>query len=283
MLRVGLGVGLTTMVALAPVVAQAYSCVAGPDVVLPLPESTDVPVDARIWVTEHEEGRPLDTLRLVRTDDGLEIAVELQTLQTEHHTIVGSFRPIDALESNTSYALLAEGDEVVTSFVTGNTTHDAAPAVPKLLHLEAHSTRSHEWGYEEWFLVDFDLQHEGMLVVMDREQTATIKAQPDGKVTDLSANSSMMLGTGGCVWNYREAGENVETTVRFGTFDLAGNFSGWTEPMGVTFDALPEEPSSASCRIAGRSSSTLSIAFLLLAAVARRRKARESPASPCGR
>jgi MYXO-CTERM domain-containing protein len=175
----------------------------------------------------------------------------------------------------TSYALLADNGEVITSFVTGDVTHDAPPAVPEVVSFEARSVVSHEWGYEEWFLVDFDLQHEGVLVVMDREQTATMGGQPSGKITDLSTSSSMLLGRGECVRNYDGAGENVETSVRFGAFDLAGNFSGWTEPMSVTFDALPgESSSSSSCRIAEQPSSALAGALVLLAAVARRRKTR---------
>ena len=275
-MQIGLGVGLVTIVGLAPVrIVQAYTCGTSPEVVLPSPEATGIALDARVWVTEPVEGRPLDTLRLVRTDDDTEIAVELQTLQTEQHTVIGSFRPLDGLEPMTSYALLAQDGEVVTSFVTGDVTHDAPPAVPEVVSFEAHSEVSHEWGYEEWFLVDFDLQHDGVLVVMDREKTATMGGQPSGKITDLSASTSLMLGRGGCVRNYDGADENVETSVRFGAFDLAGNFSGWSEPMSVTFDALPgESSSSSSCRIAEQPSSALAGVLLLLAAVVRRRRVR---------
>ncbi len=109
-----------------------------------------------------------------------------------------------------------------------------------------------------------------LVVVLDRAESSTLDPVTlDGEVTAIvksfpgTPTRTLELGEAPCLDNWPGAKRGAETTVRLGAFDLAGNFSGWSEPEEVGIDG---------CDLGAGSGSPFAALVLLI----RRRKKRRS-------
>ncbi len=79
-------------------------------------------------------------------------------------------------------------------------------------------------------------------------------------------DSVLTVGRSSCGTNWPDAEEGDSTELRYGVYDLAGNFSGWSEPITLTVI----EPEGCSCSASASRSSLFAGALLLLVGIRRR-------------
>ncbi len=226
MIRLSLSVAL--LVALAPAAARACSCAFGIDLRWPEDGEIDVPINARVWVSDAFE--ELDDVQLRVAGETDAVAMTKATIATSFGD-VAVLTPTSPLAPGTAYEVVAcntlDCDHTITRFTTGADADEVAPAVPEETDRDggAGGGAFDSCGKRRW--VDVELDAEG-LVVMEVGAESFDPAALVGPVTFIGLEHDIKVGRGGCLNGWPgDAGR--DSTVRYGAFDVAGNFSGWTE------------------------------------------------------
>lgn len=247
-----------------PGTARALSC--GPSHVnAPADEATGVPTNTLLWGFGQYEAMPQG--RLFGPDG--EVPLDERSLPIARDALSVSHMPVLVpqfeLRPNTRYQFLMDGirpdaDEVPpfqVEFTTGAGPSRSLPTLPELLSSEPGSfVESTGSGYQvvhRWLDLQFR-EHAGILIG-DAGELASVSSVAELLLPTPSASEherapgeralywattrdEMSVGVGSClIWpdlaqDHREA--------RFGVLDLAGNFSGWSEPMALALP-FPEE------------------------------------------
>ena len=227
--------------------AQVCPCPELMDVaVFPLDQSVDVPTNARIWVRADWLESPAD----VRLTDHREHEVELtptslRVVDDPNAPVVHSFAT-SGLEAGGNYTVWI-GDTVASEFWVGAQPDATPPTLPYVIGRDRTSNHSGTAMCPgPTHLATFQVDHEPGLLVVDRDGTAALLADaPEGVVTTLSARQHVSIGRSPCVDNWPQAEPAARTRVRFGAYDLAGNFSGWSEYEDVL---IQPEHEALACR-----------------------------------
>jgi hypothetical protein len=274
----GSALAAATVLLAMPAPAHASSCTTYPMHVLPDESTPDVPTNARIWyvgqslqgyvdesgslVTCEEPPRLLDAagVEVPTTARSFSFAYVLvpdaplaqgDTYTIEHGCLFGAISFPDAASRTTTFTVTA-------------TTDDEPPAQPDLAIGETQSTE-----YENGFVgyhMPVEGEFEGILVVDVGGEATLDPAALGGEVALASTDTEFEIGHS-CVPIWRDAEPGASTTVSFGAFDLAGNFSGWTEPEPVSV-----EEEGCQCRAgASRVPTTAVLGLLVLLGLRRRR------------
>ncbi len=220
---------------------------------LPATGSTDVPTNTRIWgsaILDLQDGAGVSvpTTRSTVTD-------------SEDFSEFTVLRPVNELQPNTTYTITAATSAPHT-FTTGAGPHTTPPPIPEIEDLE--QVRDHDCG-QSLYHATYTLRGPASIYLLDTAETTTfVPADLVGDVTAYSHAPQFDLGArcGGYENVPAAPTRNTSTTVRFAALDLAGNFSGWSEPEELTFSG---------CKLGGRSSPALLGLLPLL--IARRRRA----------
>jgi MYXO-CTERM domain-containing protein len=275
-MRIVIAVAVVVMssLALIPRVAEACSCIdpmQSTSLVAPADGATDVPVNARIWVgsgqmpplTDEQTGQPKEpAVQLL--DDQDQFVVGTQSIIQSTDGLVYVFTPAQPLGAGRTYRARANGAGIA-AFTTGSGTDTEAPAVPSVVSEDSDAAPNREGpacGPSYW--VRYELKTDGILTVADRDGTSTLNPEAlSGTVTSLEQGTAFQLGRNACVDNWPGVKSGDTGQVRFGTFDLAGNFSGFSQPREATI------PYGCGCSAGAAPGSAL---VLGLAMLARRRK-----------
>lgn len=270
--NVGAALALGAALAVAPGTAQALSCEPLNDLGLPPDGAIDVPTDTLLWGYHTLLG-----------PSGEVVDVDERTL------LVGSFagsseeRPVliprAPLQPDTEYTVLQQWAfdprrELRFTFRTGAGPSGAPPSPPRLLSSEAIVGRGFDVRFTRLQRLEFDgiTDHQmGLLgdipdpsaaaeagtldalvsvrqFLLDAEASAQEPRQ--GPVLEwVSEDARVSVGIGDCSGWPRGAAEQQEA--RFGVFDLAGNFSGWTL---VPLELPSEEEARAQVEVEAESS-----------------------------
>ncbi len=264
-----------------PTSALACSCmeIGGTWFVAPADGALDVPTNALVWVGggitrglyEDEQQFPIeligpDEAPLPGTEGRLRGGWELLDV----------FTPDFALEPNTTYSIRVNG-EIQSTFVTGLDADTEPPALPTELERNTWSRPPQpvaggmcgDGRGSHGISVQWDMG-EAVVVLMDHDERAALDIEAAvGDVPSLSTSGYTSIGKGyGCGGdNWDEARNGAEATIRAGSYDLAGNFSGWSEP-----ETAVVRP--AGCSAAGPASPSVALLLLLGGVVLRRRDER---------
>ncbi|MEW5854521.1 MAG: Ig-like domain-containing protein [Myxococcota bacterium] len=230
----------------------------------PAPDATDVPVNTRIWVGAGEGGE--DTMSVSGPHGPIH---GTRTSLVSNLVTIVVFTPTEPLVPGETYVVTRPGGGSSTFRVGNARDHEAPPppsvvsrryepdpedtdAIPDILQDDSCSTCSAG--------TVFDLEHKGLFVVADlnRAQAETVAFNPGehlgfaalGLTTEVKVSDAVACGGQG------------ESVTRFGTVDLAGNFSGWS----------PDEDTHQGSSSCAASSGTGSWALFLLLRAARRRR-----------
>jgi hypothetical protein len=221
-----------------PPPGRACTCVAPPPWMMTvMPGAASVaPRNTRIWVTflagETAEGPGVALFDPL----GRPVPMRPSELSTTWRLCLLVLEPEDLLEPNALYAIevrSAPGQLALRQqFHTSEVVDDERPAVPKAERVEyrppdPHSTCGNseslavELAADVWIVRSMPGAEQG-------EANALDPAGPSGVVEDviLDRPASAELYSGPCVNSAAPYGE-----MRLGTFDLAGNFSGWSRTM----------------------------------------------------
>jgi hypothetical protein len=218
--------------------ARACSCIPPrtfTSMLAPFDGQTGVPVNTKLWVgvghvrSDEFPPRP-DGLRLMGQGEA-PVEFTLGELASDFD-LVFVLTPAAPLERGARYELF-DGDLRLSSFLVDTPADTTPPAIPRVVDVDSH--RSTDWLWDDSCgpsaFVSFSLEHDGVVMVGDRERTSSLEpGGPSGEVTHLTEGPVMSFGRMACSTNWEEAAYGATTTVRFGAFDLAGNFSGFGEP-----------------------------------------------------
>jgi uncharacterized protein (TIGR03382 family) len=184
--------------------------------------------------------------------------------------VLGVYTPAEDLQPGMRYTALDSNGRLLTTFTAGTEALTAGPELPEEISREAHSdargpTPLDSCGYSD--LVEIRLRTDGLFVVANVTGADELDAETlSGTASQMSFDRTLRIGTAGCTFSWPDAEPNATTEVRYGAFDLAGNFSGWTEADKITLPAA----GTTGCSAAGSAAPTFAMLLLGLVAIRRR-------------
>jgi hypothetical protein len=219
--------------------AVAISCWPGEELSLPRDGDRDVPLNALIW-----GGWP--TRVVLRGPDGV-VAGERRRIPAPGGAQEGPgfpvFIPDEPLLPNTVYTV-EEGDRPRTrQFTTGDAIDDEAPAPVVLVNRsEAPGSLTLDFAADDILAGELSAVSapftsiEDVLLPVNFDGYRAIDAE-EPVFEWLQPEPTLRLLVGGFCANWRAPVYTPEA--RFGTFDLAGNFSGWTDVPDLEVPPVP--------------------------------------------
>jgi len=210
--------------------ASACSCAGDNTSVRPSDSDVAVPANTRVWVFSHGWACPSPAL----VDQG-GAAVDTTSSVIEPGLLV--LTPTGALQVGNSYTVdCGEESWVNETFAVTSEADATTPAVPiaEVDEIETSEPGSSCGDYE---YARMSVQHDGFLLMLDIDGRGSVDPEAmTGTVVDLFAGDFIYVGESACEqnWSFDEDGD--ATAVRFASFDLAGNFSGWSERQQVDTD-----------------------------------------------
>ena len=205
---------------------------------IPRADATDVPTNTRIWGDEPNT-RLLD-------DAGVEVPATRTTVTDPlGQGMFTVLRPLTELRPHSVYTVdTAPGTH---TFFTGAGPLSEPPPIPEIDELEQDHYR--DCGQLQ-YSASYTLHGAGVVYLLDTASTTTFDpVNLVGEVSGFSSSPSFYLGPkcGGADNFPGGASRHASTTVRFAALDVAGNFSGWSEPEELTLTGcqLGSDPSLA--------------------------------------
>ena len=263
---------LVVVMALAwPAPARACSC-AEETALFPLNGATDVPTNTKIWVHgtmalfDRDSDHPF-TLHLA--SPGREVPG--RTLELAPRLFV--FIPDEQLAPGVTYQVdPSHGVSDSIWFTVGAAEDVSAPELPVFSVERGEADEDNGCGSSAFATVHVEAAN--AITVMDVGKTSALAVERiSGHVSDGfgPGEDSTIVGFRGCsVTTWSEAKRGATTTVRLGRFDMAGNFSGWTDSQDV------EIHGGCGCSVTSESSAWRTaigiLCLVLLGRDARRRK-----------
>lgn len=264
-----------------PASALACSCmeIGGTWFTAPSDGAVNVPTNALVWVG----GGITRGLYAGEQRHAIEVfGPDETTLPGTDARLRGGFELLDVFTPdfefapNTTYSIRVNG-EIYSTFATGAEADTEPPAQPSQMELSTWSdppfipdggmcgdgSASHGISVQ-WGLGD------GIVVLMDNDERADVDVDAiEGSAPSLSTSGYTSIGKGfGCGGdNWDGARNGAQTQIRAGSYDIAGNFSGWTE--SETAVVRPRPP--AGCSAAGTASPSLAFLLVLGGVLLRRR------------
>lgn len=228
--------------------ASACSCMiqfTGPFDVAPGDATTDVPLNARVWVgggmtMMSPDGQPLvdralpTRLELMGPATG-EVAVNTSVVSgTLRNASLTVLTPVEPLAPEATYGVFV-GDELVSTFTTTTSTDAQPPPVPTVELVSSRTSIEYFPGLNcsscpPSAFATVELSGERLFYVADFvDDQAFEPNEANGEVRVLTSDPVLEFGKGACGGNW-DAGPFSSQSFRVGAFDIAGNFSGWSEP-----------------------------------------------------
>ncbi len=191
------------------------------DIVAPAPGSKDVPVDALVWIAPGigiYNGQTKAVTVQVLSPAG-SVAGATESLETDITGMsVRFFRPAHMLDPWVVYTVSVNGSPV-SSFTTGSQLAGPPPAVPSV------SVTIERFPPGECYSesAEVSLSQPGLFVIaqVKGEESAFQAQSMSGRVAQVLSSPSASFFVGACGYNW-------PSTARFGSVDIAGQFSGWT-------------------------------------------------------
>jgi len=256
-----LAVGAGAVVAALP--GEAWACSCGDEsttVVLPEPGSASIPANAKVWIQD-------ETLALLWKKTGVEWrrqcesdapsildedGVPIPAIITELNAVLvlSADGPLTMghtyqIQGCGGYPFDPYGDEAPLDLGTFRVDRDADETKPGLPivdigasdYLEDANDSCGDFAYVE---VTWSSDEPGLLLVDVGDSGSPDLDLEDlsGHVSGLVINEEFRIGRGLCELGagWGEAAPGASTDVRFGMLDLAGNFSGWTDPVRIEIE-----------------------------------------------
>jgi hypothetical protein len=247
------GVALSCATITASGTARALTC-AGNWIKAPANGATNVPTNTLIWAYGRFGGQAAARL----AGPGGPVELEERFIPVAISQGEGTTYPLgivaQELEPNTEYWIEVDFAEEPnapvttdrTSFTTGNGPKLEAPSLPQLISSVAGAGRGWAVGSVNRWLT-LELLHDGILIADNATALGSLTSVDDLLLEEkmefsaialsetsrvirwMTTGSAMHVGVGDCgIW---PAAETDVQQGRFGVLDLAGNFSGWGEPV----------------------------------------------------
>jgi MYXO-CTERM domain-containing protein len=212
--------------------------------------------------------------------EGTEEWIPLTTTKPGWAPWLGISVPPEPLVANETYWLYDDDLQLVMGFTTNDEIDHAPPPVPRVVHVETTSTVrilsdpfSSCPSRSEFKSVEFELEDLGdaVLTLVGREPTEPDQGdRVDGLYVAEVENAGKDPSVRGGAPAWPDADPGSSATFFIGTIDVAGNFSGWSDPIDVTLPAV----STVTCAHTSTTTPTpwSALALFSLLVVARRRR-----------
>ncbi|MEW5853255.1 MAG: MYXO-CTERM sorting domain-containing protein [Myxococcota bacterium] len=202
---------------------------------------TGVPVNTRIWVGGGHTGgfragggRTGVSLTEQATGNPVSGAQGQLSGPEELFTV---FTPTATLKPDTAYEIHV-GSKTF-QFTTGSDEDNDNPAKPTVEKTRFISGPEPACGPAPVNVATFTLKSDGLVVVGDLDAASALDvAEATGTVSGVTQGDTLSFGNGNCHVGWGNAGPLVKGDFRFGVYDLAGNFSGWTATQPVIIPPL---------------------------------------------
>lgn len=271
--------------------ARACSCfdpASSLDLVLPADGAANVPRNTRVFlggkqVLVDEAGAFRDPPPLALVDaDGHEVPSRASEIVGVASVFV--LHPEELLEEGRSYTVVV-GDRPLARFTVGDVVDQGAPTPPRVVGVESES----ELEFLPLGVSDscgpsagarFGLEGVDVLALAALDEAAALDDDAmAGEVSVVATGPVVSVGRFACEQSWPEARPLASANVRFATYDLAGNFSGWSDARGVI---LPPPGCRCSAAHAARASTPLAGVALVLVVTSRLLAARRRRATSRG-
>lgn len=193
------------------------------------------PRNTRIWIQTFPV-EPTDDYRL-RAAEGARFSFSVTRIPVATWS-VDVLTPDQPLPFPGTYSVERCGDpawivcQPVTTFEVIDEIDEQAPEIPEIEATRSEATRG-DWGSSR--LAIFTL-HGDAFTLADADGEGLDSPLDDGaRLASLSLQPELYLGTGVCM---PRSFQGNQADVRFGTFDLAANFSGYSEARRVNIPEL---------------------------------------------
>lgn len=231
---------------------SAYSCgFSPPPVMAPAPGATDVPLNTRIWI-RHGYYSSCDygiddvtSTYLLFDASSIPVSMTVTGIDDEVDCIL-VLTPTTPLTPDSRYDLWhcpdETCDEALTFFQTGSHT-DLTPPAPTTEEATSRRRKMMCWMLGNVATATLDIEmvaDERTILVADLGEMSTLDpVGHTGYVAQVTSESTFEFGRGACeIWPWT-LDDDKQTTIRYGVFDLAGNFSGWSTPAPLDRPKLP--------------------------------------------
>ncbi len=255
-------------------VAAHYALCIASVFVAPDDGSDDVVRDAKVWVAVSRRADAKDVTLI----DELGRAVPGRWTSIVDDDEIAVFHPERQLAPRTTYRVMHVDNGVLSSFTTGERFSEGPPVlgaifIDSVTVREAGScARS---GDDDGHIVVASLraEHDGVFLAADVDGTSTFDIERfSGDVVHFVEGDTVSFGDQLCIGHWPAAAPLTVGRARLGAFDMAGNFSGWSDEILVEVPEAVElpraNPPTEGCASAGAP------LVVVLAAFIRRRRTR---------
>lgn len=232
-----------------PATAVTCICLPSVQVIAPADGAVDVPVNARLWMGDSDSGPWL-------TDaTGQEVPGTVSSLRSMAG-IVRVFTPDAPLTPGATY--IGSGSPGETIFTVGTDTDTTPPLVPSVTSREQFFGDTSCGGSGDDRVLTLGIADRAVVTLVDINRSSNLNPSvPEGPISVVADDGEMVhIGKSPCTRSWEGVGD---IGVRLGSFDVAGNFSGWSEES-------PETVETGGCTCTA-STMSYSDAWLLLCAL----------------
>ncbi len=192
----------------------------------PNEDAANVPTNTKVWV-DARWGCDEPALQDVSAQP---VAVTQTTIGSDLRVL----QPAEPLQSGATYTVKCEQSSYDTSFSVGGGSDETKPVLPTAMPGDLkESSLGDSCG--DWAYIPMNVSHDGDVLVLDIAGRTTLSPESlAGNVVDVFMGEVWFVGSKPCNdnWSFDDDGEAVG--VRFASFDLAGNFSGWSTPRDLS-------------------------------------------------
>lgn len=200
------------------------------DSVAPADGDALVPLNARVWVGglhlfafEEGTGRLLEQPRAIRVaTNGVDIDGTITHI-VANSGVIGVFTPVDPLAPSTTYDVFIE-DEPLSAFTTGQDDDLDAPIIPTATFAPQGAV---------YAAYSCDGQPSGATVTVGPTFLTLVDAVDGGVFDDENLGGSVSAYSRGAPVFLNAIAEEGPFDARLAAVDIAGNFSGWSEPQTI--------------------------------------------------
>jgi MYXO-CTERM domain-containing protein len=234
------------------------------ELLAPADGETDVPLNARVWVgggTYNGEAGDAAS-RLALLDEAGDPVAATVTELFGNNDRIAVITPDDLLVAGQAYTIELDEYEVLGEFTAGDVEDLDAPSVPTETDRESSASeripnQTSSCGPTD--MVTLTLDGSGLVYVAEVEGWDSLDADAiDGEASEVSLDGVLQIGSAGCVWSWPDAEPRASTTVRWGAYDIAGNFSGWSTDEEISIPSA-----GCSCSAGGEGAQHGAAALLL--------------------
>ncbi len=242
--------------------AAACDC-AGDLTIQPNSKSGQVPTNSKIWI-DSQWGCNEPSLR---NESGQPVEVTQTTIGPNLRVL----HPSEPLKLGSSYAVACEQSFYDTSFEVDAPSDSSLPELPSAIPGDLRTSSLGD-SCGDWSYLPMQVSHDAEVMVLDVAGRADLDAEAlSGEVVDVFMDTTFwFVGSPACDHNWSFDDDGDPFGVRFASFDLAGNFSGWSRSQDLSVGCGCEWIGSRQQR--GKSAFWLAVVLTIAAAARGRRR-----------